>query len=179
MMIHNRDTNCIKRLLNNIGNKSMFSGFIGDFREAGESVFDRKVITHWRPTLLISPTWAEYLIYLTVQRTSRGLWYLMVRSIHSDFMLKRLRVSLEVYKSEEEKAQRHTYEGPVISSKLSDEEIVATGNFMMLRDTQVKQFIAKETIFRYKITVTKLAPKRRAEEGDLQDEMPREDPPGR
>ena len=86
-------------------------------------------------------------------------------------------VKLEIFQSGQD-GPRFTYEGRVVSSKLSDEEIVATGNFMMLRDTQLKRFITNDKICSYIITVSKLAPKRRAEERDLQDEMPIEDPPG-
>lgn len=179
LMVHNRETNCLQILHNNIRDGSTFKSFIGDIREADKSVFDRKFVTHWKPILLISPTMAEYLLYLTVQRSSRGLWYLMVRSCHPEFLLARLKVKLEVFKSEEEEDQKHTYEGGVISNKLSEEGIVATGHFLMLRDTQVKRLITKDNIFQYKVTMTKRAPKRRAEEGHLQDERPREDSPGR
>ena len=177
MMEHNMETNCIQQLNNYFGTSSMFKGFVGDCRKVGMSVFDRSFITHYKPTLLVSPTWSEYLLYLMIKRSSHGLWYLLVRSIQPDFVVKQLRVELEVYKSEEED-QRHTYEGEVISSKLSDEEIMITGNFMLLTDSQIKRFISSETIFRYNITIWKLAPKRRLEEAEFLDERPIEDPPG-
>ena len=44
--------------------------------------------------------------------------------------------------------QRHTYEGEVFASTVSDQDIIVSGLFMMFRDSQMKKFTTNEVIFR-------------------------------
>ena len=178
LTLHNRETNCFYQLVHVRDNGSLFTGNIRDFTESGQSVFDRKLITHWQPTMLVSPAWQEYSFHLTVHRSAKGLWYIMVRSLLPGFKLRLIQVRLVLYNSDEEIHQGHTYDGKVIPSILSDEEIVASGNFMMLRDSQIKRLSTNDIISRYKINIYRLRPNSRIEEAGLQDERPVRNPLG-
>ena len=161
MIVHVKDQACIQILRCDNVNEP-FQSFIGDFSQANMTVFSRREVTHWKPVLLVSRTVVQYLLYLTIQRTAGGLWYIHVRTFSPESLLQRVTVKLELYKSgEENSGQKHTYEGGVNSNKLSNEEAMASGKFLVLADAQMKLLKTEQAIFEYKVSVT-IDPHRRA-----------------
>ena len=61
---------------------------------------------------------------------------------------------LQVYRSEATKnEQMFGYEGPVISNKLSNSEMLEEGKFLLLTDAQLKLVKTEDTIFEYNVEV--------------------------
>ncbi len=164
-----------------------FKSFIGDFSQADLTVFNRTLVTHWKPVMMVNRAVVQYLLYMTIQRTKDGEWYLQVRTFSPDSMIDRIKVRLEVFKSnrkpitaaaaaeksgsEPEPDQEvpppapapapvpHTapvfgYSGGVVSSRLTNEEVLGTGRYLLLSDAQMKCLKTEETIFEYKVDVT-------------------------
>ena len=133
---------------------NLFKSFIGDFSDPKVTVFDRKKVTHWKPVMMVSEAVVKYLIYMTIQRKASGLWYIQFRSFSSSAVLPRFKVKLHVYKSEATKdEQKFSYEGGVISSNLSEQEMLEEGKYLLLTDTQLKLLRTESTIFEYDVEV--------------------------
>ena len=61
---------------------------------------------------------------------------------------------VQVYRSEATKnEQLFGYEGPVISNKLSNSEMLEEGKFLLLTDAQLKLVKTEDTIFEYNVEV--------------------------
>jgi hypothetical protein len=154
------DTGFFLQILRNDDVNKPFKSFIGDFSQADMTVFNRKQVTHWKPVMLVSRTIVQYLLYMTIQRSGSGEWYLQVRTFSPDSLLSKIKVKLEVFRTEGAAAAQpgkqsttFSYEGSVVSSKLSNEEAVATGKFLMLADPQMKCLKTEDTIFEYRVNV--------------------------
>ena len=93
MIVHVKDGTCIQILRSDNVNVP-FKSFIGDFSEVDMTVFNRTQVTHWKPILLVSRTVVQYLLYLTIQRSATGCWYIHVRSFSPESLLKRITVKL-------------------------------------------------------------------------------------
>ena len=131
-----------------------FKSFIGDFSDPNITVFERRQVTHWKPVLLVSRAIVKYLIYITIQRDATGLWYIQFRTFSPEVVLQRIRVKLQVYRSESTKnEQMFSYEGPVISNTLSNSEMLQEGKYLLLTDAQLKLLRTEETIFEYSVEV--------------------------
>ena len=154
MIVHVKDAACIQILRSDNVNEP-FKSFIGDFSQADLTVFNRTQVTHWKPVLLVSRTVVQYLLYLTIQRSATGLWYIHVRSFSPESLLQRITVRLELFKSgEENSSQKYIYEGGANSNKLSNDEALAAGKFLVLTDAQLKLLKTEQTIFEYKVSVS-------------------------
>jgi len=154
MIVHVKDAACIQILRCDNVNEP-FKSFIGDFSQADMTVFNRTQVTHWKPVLLVSRTVVQYLLYLTIQRSAAGLWYIHVRTFSPESLLHRITVKLELFKSgEENPGHKYIYEGGANSNKLSNEEAMATGKFLILTDAQMKLLKTEQTIFEYKVSVS-------------------------
>ena len=153
MIVHVKDAACIQILRSDNVNEP-FKSFIGDFSQADMTVFNRTQVTHWKPVLLVSRTVVQYLLYLTIQRSATGYWYIHVRSFSPESLLQRITVRLELFKSgEENSSQKYIYEGGANSNKLSNDEAMAAGKYLVLTDAQLKLLKTEQTIFEYKVSV--------------------------
>ena len=132
----------------------LFKSYIGDFSDPNMTVFSRKQVTHWKPVVMVSEAVVKYLIYMTIQRKASGLWYIQFRSFSSSAVLPRFKVKLQVFKSEATRdEQKFSYEGGVISSNLSDQEMLEQGKYLLLTDTQLKLLRTESTLFEYNVEV--------------------------
>ena len=133
---------------------NLFKSFIGDFSDPNTTVFNRNQVTHWKPVMMVSEAVVKYLIYMTIQRKAGGLWYIQFRSFSSSSVIPRFTVKLQVYKSEATKdEQKFSYEGAVISSNVSDKEMLEEGKYLLLTDAQLKLLKTESTIFEYDVEV--------------------------
>ena len=133
---------------------NLFKSFIGDFSDPNTTVFNRNQVTHWKPVMMVSEAVVKYLIYMTIQRKASGLWYIQFRSFSSSSVIPRFTVKLQVYKSEATKdEQKFSYEGAVISSNVSDKEMLEEGKYLLLTDAQLKLLKTESTIFEYDVEV--------------------------
>ena len=150
---HVRENACIQVLTD-----EPFKSFIKDFSQSSRmSVFTRTSTTHWKPILLVNNRVFHYLIYLTVQRSSVGLWYIHIRSFYPQSKLQRIKVRLDVFNPggvANAIQRRHVYEGAVISNTLSEHEALDSGEFLLMTDSQVKLLRTPDKIFEYTIKVT-------------------------
>ena len=135
-------------------NPEPFKSFIGDFSDTSMTVFGRYQVTHWKPVMMVSKAVAKYLIYMTIQRNPEGFWYIQFRSFSPKAVLQRIKVKLQVYKSDATKSeQAFSYEGPVISNTLSASEMMKEGKYLLLYDAQLKLVRTESTIFEYSVEV--------------------------
>ena len=131
-----------------------FKSFIGDFSDPSMTVFERRQVTNWKPVLLVSRAIVKYLIYITIQRDATGLWYIQFRTFSPEIVLQRIRVKLQVYRSEATKKDHMLgYEGPVISNTLSNSDMLSEGKYLLLTDSQLKLLRTEDTIFEYNVEV--------------------------
>ena len=76
------------------------------------------------------------------------------RTYSPEAVLQRITVKLEVYRSEATKnEQMFSYEGPVISNRLSNSELLKEGKYLLLNDAQLKLLKTEDTIFEYNVEV--------------------------
>ena len=154
MMTHVKDKGCIQIIRGNESNHH-FNGFIRDLSDPNMTVFNRRKVTHWRPVMMVSEAVEKYLIYMTIQRNAGGLWYIQFRSFSSLAVLPRIKVKLQVFKSEETKdEQKFSYDGGAISNSASHQEMMEEGKCLLLTDAQLKLLKTESKIFRFHVEVT-------------------------
>ena len=152
MVIHVRTEGCFLTLKGE-SDENKFKSHIGDFSDAGMSVFERMVDTHWKPILLAGKKHVRKWIYLSVHRSAGGFWFIMMRSLNPEIELQNITIQLEVYKKQQYEKQRFIYVGAVNSHKRSSQEIFNSGKLLLLTDTHIKLLRTEESIFEYDITI--------------------------
>ena len=161
----------------------VFKLCLSDFPANSPSVFDRpNVITHWQPNMLLSKELELELsyhgLYVVVQRDSRGIWTLMVRSMLPAKMCERVRVKVKVMDwrgdlpktsfinvnglkvkvilgQDDKTSAMYVYHGKVVCQEMSMEEAIKTGRCLCLTDDQIKQFKGRgKNLFHYSVEVS-------------------------
>ena len=166
LVAHFKEKACIQIVRANC-NQS-FKSYITDFPHPGQTVFNMTKTMYWKPIILVSRGVVNYLVYITVQRTPTGIWYIIPRSFASPANLRRLTIKLQLFKYPEAHARgastsqqlEYIYIGRVTSSNLSNEEVLVSSDYLRLTDRQLSLLKTTETIFNYKAAIY-LVPKRR------------------
>jgi len=135
---------------------SYFVSTIGDFAQ-DQTVFSKNTATHWKPVMLISQEALRYFCYAIFYRDAQGYWFAYVRSFAPSSIINTLRVEIRIKKiGNMEDGDIYNYKGKVSSSDASEQEIKESGNYLLLRDGQVKKFMVDKTIMEYNITLTQV-----------------------
>eukprot|EP00088_Acartia_fossae_P006610 TRINITY_DN13041_c0_g1_i10.p1 TRINITY_DN13041_c0_g1~~TRINITY_DN13041_c0_g1_i10.p1 ORF type:complete len:336 (+),score=47.14 TRINITY_DN13041_c0_g1_i10:128-1135(+) len=133
---------------------SYFVSTIGDFSQ-DQTVFSKSTPTHWKPVMLISQEALKFFCYAIFYRDASGYWYAYVRSFAPPSIRNNLRVEIKIKKMGQT-GEQFVYTGSVASSVASEQEIRKEGNYLMLRDGQVKKFQVDKTIMEYNITISQV-----------------------
>lgn len=137
---------------------SYFVSTIGDFAQ-DQTVFSKSTATHWKPVMLISQEALRYFCYAIFYRDAQGYWFAYVRSFAPPGVMSALRVVIRIKKNGSvEDGDIYIYSGKVSSSDATEQEIRDSGNYLMLRDGQVKKFMLDKTIMEYNITLKLVEP---------------------
>jgi hypothetical protein len=143
------------QILRNDNPELPFKSFIGDFIQSDLTVFNRNIVTHWKPVMLVSKTLVQYLLYIMIQRSGTGNWYLHLRSFSPDSMLDKIKAKLTIFKSGPvPDSSSFSFMGGVVSNKLTNTEMLKTGKYLFLDDHQMKTLRTMDTIFEYMVEVT-------------------------
>jgi len=133
---------------------SYFVSTIGDFSQ-DQTVFSKSTPTHWKPVMLISQEALKFFCYAIFYRDASGYWYAYVRSFAPPAVMKTLRVDIRIKKMGVA-GDQFVYTGGVASSEASGQDIREAGDFLLLRDCQVKKFQVNKTIMEYNITLSQV-----------------------
>ena len=154
---HVKEEKCVNILRAELdSNSEIFTNFLADYSESEKTVFNCKIVTHWKPILFIGKVAVKLMIFMTIQRECSGLWIFQFHSYSPDYLLQRIRVKLQIYKSEEKKVdQILSYTGLVISNR---EKKLDQCKCIILNDAQVKLLQSQEDkiLFRYDVRITVL-----------------------
>ena len=130
-----------------------FVSTIGDFAQ-DQTVFSKNTPTHWKPVMLISQDALKFFCYAIFYRDAQGHWYSFVRSFAPPCVTSSLRVEIRIRRSgSAEEEDGFLYSGRVSSSEAAEAEILEGGNYLLLRDDQVKKFRSDKTIMEYSIAL--------------------------
>jgi len=178
MLLHVIDNKCAQ-ILKSRENGVPFVSVIGDFNAEGMTVFGRAAMTHWKPILLISREIIRLFAYLVIYRDETGNWILYVRSFASDESLEKLQASVTVSAVEakektEEKEQKDialddkqegdvnadgkegifSFTGRILNQRVTEQEVIDSGNYLCLKDSQVKKMTVDRTLLQYAVVVS-------------------------
>ena len=132
----------------------MFKSHVGDFTEPGQTVFKMSKPVTWKPVCLVSRDKIQYLVHLTIQRTSAGIWYIIPKSFASPEDLRRLVIKLQLFKDNSTpQSFEYIYIGKITASHLSHDEALATHDYLRLTDAQVSLLKSTDKIFSYKAAI--------------------------
>jgi len=129
---------------------SFFVSTIGDFAQ-DQTVFSKNTPTHWKPVMLISQEALKYFCYAIFYRDAQGYWFSYVRSFAPPSIADSLRVEIRIGRPCLEDHQSFVYRGRVSSSDSGETDVLESGNYLLLRDDQVKKFKVEKTIMEYSI----------------------------
>ena len=118
-------------------------------------MFSKSTPTHWKPVMLISQEALKFFCYAIFYRDASGYWYAYVRSFAPRAVIKTLRVDIKIKKMGVA-GDQFVYTGGVASSEASEQDIREAGDFLLLRDCQVKKFQVNKTIMEYNITLSQV-----------------------
>lgn len=154
LLAHVKGSSCIQ-IIRNDSNDIPFQSFIGDVSPGkGTSVFDRTYDTWWKPILLVSRKFIKYLVFLTVLRSSQGLWFMYVYSYCPVYVRNKIIVDILLHQSDNYPGKfSYTYRGSPLSTTLTQSEAHRTGKFLVLTDNQVKALQTQQNIFEYRATI--------------------------
>ena len=149
---HLKEKNCVQAVKANCNQK--FKSHIGDFTQPGLSVFNMTKSVTWKPVCLVSRDKVQYLVYLTIQRTPAGIWYIIPKSFASPDDLRRLVIKLQLFKQNSTpQSLEYIYIGQVAPSHLSHEEALGRKDYLRLTDAQVSLLRSTDKIFSYKAAI--------------------------
>lgn len=132
---------------------SFFVSTIGDFAQ-DQTVFSKSTATHWKPVMLISQEALKFFCYAIFYRDAQGYWFAYVRSFAPPSIAATIRVEIKIKKNgPSQDGDCYMYCGSVSSSDATEQEILDSGSYMMLRDGQVRKLMVDKTIMEYNITV--------------------------
>ena len=152
MPSHLKEKNCVQAIKANCNQK--FKSHIGDFTQPGQSVFNMTKSVTWKPVCLVSRDKVQYLVYLTIQRTPAGIWYIIPKSFASPDDLRRLVIKLQLFKQNSNpQSLEYIYIGQVTPSHLSHEHALARKDYLRLTDAQVSLLRSTDKIFSYKAAI--------------------------
>ena len=130
-----------------------FVSTIGDFAQ-DQTVFSKNTPTHWKPVMLISQDALKFFCYAIFYRDAQGHWFSYVRSFAPPAIISNLRVEIRIRRSgNTEVEDGFLYNGHVSSSEATETDILESGNYLLLRDDQVRKFRSDKTIMEYSIAL--------------------------
>ena len=130
-----------------------FISTIGDFAQ-DQTVFSKNTTTHWKPVMLISQEALKFFCYAIFYRDSGGIWYCYVRSFAPASLSETLTVEIGIGRSGSvEDSHSYSFRGGVNSSSDTELEVTNSGNYLLLRDGQVRKFQVDKTIMEYRISL--------------------------
>ena len=103
--------------------------------------------------MLISQEALKFFCYAIFYRDSGGIWYCYVRSFAPPAISDTLRVEIGIGRSGCEDDSQYMFRGGVSSSTASEQDVTDSGNYLLLRDGQVKKFKIDKTIMEYRISL--------------------------
>ena len=149
---HLKEKACVQVIKANYNQK--FKSYIGDFIQPGKTVFNMNNCVTWKPVCLVSRDKVQYLVYLTIQRTPAGIWYIIPKSFASPDTLRRLVIKLQLFKgSSTPQSLEYIYIGKLTASHLSHVDALATRDYLRLTDAQVSLLKSADKIFSYKAAI--------------------------
>ena len=133
---------------------SFFISTIGDFAQ-DQTVFSKSTPTHWKPVMLISQEALRFFCYAIFYRDANGYWISYVRSFAPPAVTDSLRAVIKIGRpcSSSDDDQSFVFNGRVSSSEAGEAEVLESGNYLLLRDGQVRKFKVDKTIMEYSITL--------------------------
>ena len=180
LLLHVIDQKCTQ-IVKSREDDRPFVSVIGDFNAEGMTVFGRNAFTHWKCVLLISRQVIRLFAYVVMYRCDQGNWIVYVRSFASDEALSKLQVSVTVRKPlntigkcdanvkiqiepenpEEQKKKKEVEEelqfsftGRIMNQKVTEQEVLDSGSYLCLKDTQVRRLCVDRTLFEYSVVIT-------------------------
>jgi len=140
---------------------------LGDYGDPSLTVFGRPATVNWKPVLLISRQVIRLFAYLVAHRDNEGNWTLSIRSYASEEGLQQVKARLIVRRpfldKEAKLAETITSVTPpvvtysmtvnILSSKLSESEVLASSNCMRLTDAQVRGLTVDRTLLEYSVEI--------------------------
>jgi len=182
MLLHVIDTKCAQ-IVKCRENGVPFVSVIGDFNVSGMTVFGRKAMTHWKPVLLISREFIRLFVYLVIYRDEAGNWIIYARSFASDEGLEKIWVTITVNavdaknnpEGKEEDAKEKpegrqeadialddkqkeeemfSFTGRILNQRVTEQEVIDSGNFLCLKDSQVKKMTVDRTLLQYTVRIS-------------------------
>ena len=134
-----------------------FVSTIGDFAQ-DQTVFSKTTPTHWKPVMLISPETLKFFCYAIFYRDASGHWLSYVRSFAPPTVTSGLRAEIRVgpcgvARTKGSLQDHFLYCGRVASSEATESEVQESGDYLLLRDGQVRKLRTDKTIMEYSITL--------------------------
>jgi hypothetical protein len=129
-----------------------FKSNIGDMPKTSVSVFKRSdVITHWKPIVLLSKSILNFWCYLLIQRDSNGNWTMVVHSLLGPEEASKLTARITIGNEK----RNSSFIGPVNSFMDNRDKVLSLGNYLSLKDSQVKNFRREDAniIFDYAVEI--------------------------
>ena len=149
---HMREKDCVQRLLPCEGSDSVFVSQVNDFNTGNVSVFNNSLSTYWKPVLFVSEKAAEFLIYMTIERSVSSHWYLAIRSVSPQHIREKIGYKLIIYqgKASDRQPKTHWKGSPISHSALSQDSL-QLGEFLLLHDHQLQALRNSPEIFEYSV----------------------------
>jgi hypothetical protein len=129
-----------------------FLSSAADSREK-KTVFECVSRSHWKPVLLLSSTAILYFIYLIIFRTTKGEWILFARSEVTEHV--EINVSVMVAGggclAKRANNEIFSYTGKLVSEDMNEADVLKSGKFLLINDSDVKRLMVNGILFDYKV----------------------------
>ena len=133
---------------------SPYTSVIGDFNQDGLTVFDRSAMTHWKPVMLISAAHVRLFAYLLFYRNLDQEWVAYARGFAEQECLDRYELKLKLGSAaKDNKATEFTFSGRILAHDVSEKEVIASGNYLSLKDAHVQKLCSGKTLFEYDVEI--------------------------
>lgn len=140
------------------------------------TIFGQHSTADWPPVFLLNTRFVGYLPYLNIQRLSNGSWMAYVRAfipnVFTADMPRLAHVEIKMFvpsdrnkdagssvlpgekKREGQMRPVYMFRGHAVSSTLSVEQVIASGQYLCVRDDQVKKLAVGNLLFEYEVRMS-------------------------
>jgi hypothetical protein len=156
MLLH-LNIGCVQ-ILHNQEKEFSYCSHISDVQNGEPSVLTQNIPVYWKPVVMMSKSPRGFMLYMLLARRPEGEFVLHFRAITPLTAEGRIRVEMEITSTETyEDSRQHSlgvkFKCDPVSSFFTNAEALATGNYMVLTDSQVKNFQSARALFQYKVTI--------------------------
>ena len=148
---HNEGGKCMDNV--GIDSDGVFTSTLDDLPGPDRTVFDRAVLTRWKPALLFSEPFLKLMGHIMIRREPTGLWKIHAQAMAGKYHTEKFQYTITVYSPDEgRKHLRWSHQGKFLANVRACKK--RFGDYLLLQDSQVKELLQGKELLKFDVKIT-------------------------